>query len=149
VERIKSEPDSRRLVVSAWNPGELERMALPPCHLLFQFHVAGGRLSCQVYQRSVDTFLGLPFNIASYALLTHLVAHVSGLEPGDLVMSLGDVHLYRNHLAQADLQLTREPLPLPRLALDPRVRSLFDFTAGDVELVGYRSHPRIAAPIAV
>jgi thymidylate synthase len=149
LERIKSEPDSRRLVVSAWNPGELERMALPPCHLLFQFHVAGGRLSCQVYQRSVDTFLGLPFNIASYALLTQLVAHVSGLEPGDLVMSLGDVHLYRNHLAQADLQLTREPLPLPRLALDPRVRSLFDFTAGDVELVGYRSHPRIAAPIAV
>jgi thymidylate synthase len=149
VEEIRSNPDSRRLVVSAWNVGSLERMALPPCHAFFQFYVAEGRLSCQMYQRSADVFLGLPFNIAGYALLTHMVAQVTSLEPGELVISLGDVHLYSNHVEQADLQLSREPLPLARLALDPHVRELDKFEIGHVRLEGYQSHPAIKAPVAV
>jgi thymidylate synthase len=149
LDEIHSNPDSRRLVVSAWNVGSLERMALQPCHVLFQFYVAGGRLSTQMYQRSADVFLGLPFNIAGYALLTHMVAQVSGLEAGELILSLGDAHLYANHVEQADLQLSREPLPLPRLALNPQRKSLFDFEIGDIRLEGYRSHPRIPAPVAV
>jgi thymidylate synthase len=149
VDEIRANPESRRLIVSAWNVGALERMALPPCHAFFQFYVAGGRLSCQMYQRSADVFLGLPFNIASYALLVHMVAQVTALEPGELVISLGDVHLYTNHLEQADLQLSREPYPLPRLALDPRVKRIDDFAIGDIRLEGYRSHPAIKAPIAV
>ena len=146
---IRQRPDSRRLMVSAWNVAALEEMALPPCHVLFQFYVADGRLSCHLYQRSADLFLGLPFNIASYALLTLMVAQVSDLEPGDFVHSLGDVHLYSNHLEQADRQLARSPRPLPRLHLDPTVRSLFDFTYDDFRLGGYQPHPRIRAPIAV
>jgi len=146
---IRRNPDSRRLVVSAWNVGELERMALPPCHLLFQFYVAEGRLSCQVYQRSADVFLGVPFNIASYALLLHLLAETTGLRPGELVHTLGDAHLYLNHLEQADLQLARTPYELPRLELRPGVKSIGDFRYQDVRLVGYRAHPAIAAPIAV
>lgn len=146
---LERNPDSRRLVLSAWNVGELKRMALPPCHSLFQFHVARGRLSCQLYQRSADVFLGVPFNIASYALLTHMVARVSGLEPGEFIHTFGDAHLYRNHLAQAELLLTREPYPPPRLALNPEVRSLFDFRYDDIALDGYQSHPAIKAPIAV
>jgi thymidylate synthase len=149
VEEIRRNPDSRRLVVSAWNVGELERMALPPCHALFQFYVARGRLSCQLYQRSADVFLGVPFNIASYALLTSMVAQVTELEPGELVLSLGDAHLYTNHLEQARLQVAREPRPLPRLELDPRVRSLFEFRWEDLTLIDYQPHPHIAAPIAV
>jgi thymidylate synthase len=149
VEEIGANPDSRRLIVSAWNVGALERMALPPCHAFFQFYVADGRLSCQMYQRSADVFLGLPFNIAAYALLTHMVAHVTALEPGELVISLGDVHLYANHLEQADLQLAREPFPLPRIALDPRVKRLFDFSYDAIRLEGYRSHPPIKAPVAI
>ena len=149
LDEIRENPDSRRLLVNAWNVGELERMALPPCHVLFQFHVAGGRLSCQLYQRSADLFLGLPFNIASYALLTRMVAQVSGLAPGDFVHSLGDVHLYRNHFEQADQQLAREPRPLPTMSLRPEVRSLFDFTYEDFTLSGYHPHRRIRAPIAV
>ncbi|MCE2390667.1 MAG: thymidylate synthase [Proteobacteria bacterium] len=147
--RIESDPDSRRLIVSAWNAGELERMALPPCHLLFQFYVAGGRLSCQMYQRSADIFLGLPFNIASYALLTQMVAQVAGLEAHELVVSLGDVHLYANHLEQANLQLEREPYPPPRLELNPAVRSIDGFEYGDVRIVDYRHHAAIPAPVAV
>jgi thymidylate synthase len=149
VDEIRANPDSRRLLVSAWNVGELERMALAPCHAFFQFYVAGGRLSCQMYQRSADVFLGLPFNIASYALLTHMVAQVTSLEPAELVIALGDVHLYTNHLEQADVQLAREPFPLPRLVLDPRVKRLADFAIGDIRLEGYRSHPPIKAPVAV
>jgi len=149
IEEIGTNPDSRRLLVSAWNVGSLERMALPPCHAFFQFYVAEGRLSCQMYQRSADVFLGLPFNIASYALLTQMVAQVTSLDPGELVISLGDVHLYSNHVEQADLQLTRDPLPLPRLVLDPRVKNLFDFEIGHIRLEGYRSHPAIKAPVAV
>ena len=149
VESIRRDPDSRRHVVSAWNVGELGRMALPPCHLLFQFHVAEGRLSCQLYQRSADVFLGVPFNIASYALLTMMVAQVTGLEPGEFVHTLGDAHLYLNHLEQADTQLEREPYPLPRMVLDRRVESILDFTYDDFELVGYEHHPVIRAPIAV
>jgi thymidylate synthase len=149
VEEIGSNPDSRRLIVSAWNVGALERMALPPCHAFFQFYVAEGRLSCQMYQRSADVFLGLPFNIAGYALLTQMIAHVTALEPGELVISLGDVHLYANHLEQADLQLAREPFPLPRLALDPRVKRLFDFSYDSIRVEGYRSHPPIKAPVAI
>ncbi len=149
VEAIKSDPDSRRLIVSAWNVGELQSMALAPCHLLFQFHVAQGRLSCQLYQRSADVFLGLPFNIASYALLTLMVAQVAGLKPGELVHTLGDAHLYRTHVEAAREQLTRRPLPPPRMRLNPSIQSLFDFQYGDVELLDYRCHPAIAAPIAV
>jgi len=146
---IREEPASRRIVVSAWNVGELPRMALPPCHLLFQFHVADGRLSCQLYQRSADVFLGVPFNIASYALLTHMVAQACGLRPGTFLLTLGDAHLYRNHFEQARLQLTREPRPLPRLELNPEITDLFTFRLEDVGVVGYDPHPHIAAPISV
>ena len=149
VDEIRRNPDSRRLIVSAWNVGELPKMALMPCHTLFQFYVADGRLSCQLYQRSGDIFLGVPFNIASYALLTHMVAQVCGLEVGDFVHTLGDAHLYNNHLEQARLQLTREPLPLPTLRLNPGVRSIFDFRYEDVAIEGYQSHPAIKAPVAV
>jgi thymidylate synthase len=149
VEEIRRNPDSRRLLVSAWNVGELERMALPPCHALFQFYVARGRLSCHLYQRSADVFLGVPFNIASYALLTAMVARVCDLLVGELVLTFGDAHLYGNHLEQARLQLQREPRPLPRLALDPGVRSLFDFRFEHIALSDYEPHPHIAAPVAV
>ncbi len=149
VDGIRRNPDSRRHIVTAWNPADVDRMALPPCHALFQFYVADGRLSCQLYQRSADVFLGVPFNIASYALLTHMVAHVTGLQAGDFVHTLGDAHLYHNHLEQARLQLTREPLPLPRLRLNPQVNELFDFTFNDIAIEGYDSHPHIPAPIAV
>ncbi|HEV3468258.1 MAG TPA: thymidylate synthase [Pyrinomonadaceae bacterium] len=149
VEQIKTNPDSRRLIVSAWNVGELERMALPPCHLLFQFYVAEGRLSCQLYQRSADVFLGVPFNVASYALLTHMVAEQCGLGAGDFVWTGGDCHLYLNHLEQARLQLSREPYPPPRLRLKRRPDSIFDYEFEDFELENYQAHPRIAAPVAV
>jgi thymidylate synthase len=149
LEEIRRNPDSRRLVVTAWNPADLERMALAPCHCLFQFHVADGRLSCQLYQRSADAFLGVPFNIASYALLTHMMAQATGLQAGDFVHSFGDAHLYLNHLEQARLQLTREPRPLPRLRLNPAVRSLFDFRSEDIVIEGYDPHPAIRAPVAV
>ena len=149
VAEIKRNPDSRRLLVSAWNVGELERMALAPCHVLFQFYVAEGKLSCHLYQRSADIFLGLPFNIASYALLTMMVAQVCGLQPGELVHSIGDAHLYLNHLEQADLQLTREPYPLPTMRLNPEVRDLFAFRYEDFELQNYQAHPHIKAPVAV
>jgi thymidylate synthase len=146
---IRRNPESRRLIVSAWNVGDIPRMALPPCHVLFQLHVADGKLSCHLYQRSADVFLGVPFNIASYALLTCMIAQVSDLAPGDLVHSFGDAHLYLNHLEQARLQLTREPRPLPRLALNPEVRDLFAFRFEDIVLHGYDPHPSIKAPIAV
>jgi len=149
VEMIKSNPDSRRLIVSAWNPALVEEMALPPCHALFQFYVADGRLSCQLYQRSADIFLGVPFNIASYALLTLMVAQVCDLAPGEFIWSGGDCHLYANHLEQADLQLTREPLPLPTMKLNPQVKDLFGFRFEDFELVGYEAHPHIKAAVAV
>lgn len=149
VAQIKQKPDSRRHIVSAWNVAELEAMALPPCHCLFQFYVANGRLSCQLYQRSADIFLGVPFNIASYSLLTMMVAQVTGYAPGEFIHTFGDAHLYLNHLDQARLQLDRTPYPLPVMKLNPGVTSLFDFTYGDFELVGYQSHPRIPAPIAV
>ena len=149
VEEIRTDPDSRRLVVSAWNVGELDAMVLPPCHCLFQFHVAEGRLSCQLYQRSADIFLGVPFNIASYALLTHLVAHVCGLEPGEFVHTFGDAHLYLNHLDQADEQLSRTPGKLPRLRLNPGVRDLFAFTAEDIAIEGYEPQEHIKARVAV
>ena len=149
VARIRSDPDSRRHVVSAWNVADLPAMALAPCHALFQFYVADGRLSCQLYQRSADTFLGVPFNIASYALLTHMVAQVTGLEAGDFVHTLGDAHLYVNHLDQAREQLGREPRSLPQLRLDPACRALDDFAIESVELHGYDPHPAIRAPIAV
>jgi thymidylate synthase len=156
IDEIKRNPDSRRLIVSAWNVGELPKMALMPCHTMFQFYVApstgsgqAGKLSCQLYQRSGDIFLGVPFNIASYALLTHMVAQVCGLGVGDFVHTLGDAHLYNNHLEQARLQLSREPLPLPRLKLDPAVRSIFDFRYEDVAIEGYQSHPAIKAEVAV
>lgn len=148
IESIKKNPDSRRHLVSAWNVAEIENMALPPCHTMFQFYVADGRLSCQLYQRSADIFLGVPFNIASYALLTHMVAQQTGLEVGDFVHTLGDAHLYLNHLEQAELQLTREPRPLPQLQLAKR-DSIDDYQIGDVELIGYDPHPGIKAPIAV
>jgi len=149
VEAIRSEPASRRHIVSAWNVGDLDKMALPPCHLLFQFHVAAGRLSCQVYQRSADVFLGVPFNIASYAILTHMVAHVTGLEPGDLVHTLGDAHLYLNHIEQAELQLSRTPRPLPTLSLEGAPRDLFAIKAEDIVISGYDPHPAIKAEVAV
>jgi thymidylate synthase len=149
LQQIKTNPDSRRLVVSAWNVADLGKMKLPPCHALFQFWVANGRLSCQLYQRSADVFLGVPFNIASYALLTEMVARVSGLQAAEFIHTLGDAHLYSNHLEQARLQLTREPRPLPRLELNPDVRSLFDYVYDDVRIVGYDPHPAIKAPIAV
>ena len=149
VEQIKRNPDSRRLIVSAWNVSEIDSMALPPCHLLFQFYVANGRLSCQLYQRSADMFLGVPFNIASYALLTMMVAQVCGLEPGDFVHTLGDAHLYANHLEQIDAQLEREPYPLPTMRLNPDVASVFDFSYDDFSLQDYRYHPAIKAPVAV
>lgn len=149
VESIRDNPDSRRHIVSAWNVADVEEMALPPCHTLFQFYVADGRLSCQLYQRSADVFLGVPFNIASYALLTHMVAQVCDLEVGDFVHTLGDAHLYLNHLDQARLQLEREPRPLPRLRLNPERRSLEEFEVEDVLIEGYDPHPAIRAPIAV
>ncbi|MBI2605853.1 MAG: thymidylate synthase [Deltaproteobacteria bacterium] len=149
IEQIRKNPDSRRLIVSAWNVGEIEKMALPPCHAFFQFYVADGRLSCQLYQRSADIFLGVPFNIASYALLTLMVAQVCDLKPGDFVHTLGDAHLYLNHLEQARLQLAREPYPLPRMNLNPAVTSIFDFKFEDFELTGYEAHPHIKAKVAV
>ena len=149
VEQLKKTPDSRRIMVSAWNVAAVERMALPPCHTLFQFYVAEGRLSCQLYQRSADIFLGVPFNIASYALLTLMMAQVTDLEPGDFVHTLGDAHLYLNHLEQADLQLSREPYPLARMQINPEVRSIFDFRYEDFELQNYRCHTVIKAPVAV
>ncbi|HBE91376.1 MAG TPA: thymidylate synthase [Gammaproteobacteria bacterium] len=149
IEQIHKTPDSRRLMVSAWNPAEVDNMALPPCHCLFQFYVLDGKLSCQLYQRSADIFLGVPFNIASYALLTMMVAQVCGLQAGDFVHTFGDAHLYLNHLEQVDLQLSREPLPPPVIKLNPDITSVFDFRYDDFELVGYESHPHIKAPVAV
>ncbi len=146
---IRSNPDSRRLIVSAWNPGLIDQMALPPCHALFQFYVADGRLSCQLYQRSADIFLGVPFNIASYALLTLMLAQVCDLKPGEFIHTLGDAHLYRNHFDQARLQLQREPRPLPRMHLNPAVRDLFAFRFEDFELTDYQPHPHIKAEVAV
>jgi thymidylate synthase len=149
IAQIKKNPDSRRHIVNAWNAGEVEQMALPPCHVLFQFFVSEGELSCQLYQRSADLFLGVPFNIASYALLTMMVAQVCGLKPGTFVHTFGDLHLYSNHLEQAKLQLTREPRPLPQMKLNPAVKNIHDFKFEDFELVGYDPHPSIKAPIAV
>jgi thymidylate synthase len=149
IEQIRTNPDSRRLIVSAWNVADVPRMALPPCHLLFQFYVADGRLSCQMYQRSADVFLGVPFNIASYALLTMMMAQVTSLAPGDFVHTFGDAHLYDNHLEQAELQLSREPRPLPTLSIDPDVRSIFDFEYEHFRLENYQPHPHISAPVAV
>jgi thymidylate synthase len=149
VEQIKRNPDSRRLIVSAWNVGEIEQMALPPCHALFQFYVAGGELSCQLYQRSADVFLGVPFNIASYALLTMMIAQVCGLKPGEFVHTLGDAHVYLNHVEQARLQLSRSPRSLPQMVINPEVKSIFGFSYEDFSLVGYDPHPTIKAVIAV
>jgi thymidylate synthase len=149
VEQIRNNPDSRRIIVSAWNVGEIDKMALPPCHAFFQFYVADGRLSCQLYQRSADIFLGVPFNIASYALLTLMMAQVTGLEPGDFVHTFGDAHLYLNHLEQADLQLSRTPRPLPCMQINPAVDDLFAFRFEDFELQDYDPHPHIKAPVAV
>jgi thymidylate synthase len=149
VDEIRRNPDSRRLVVSAWNVGELDRMALMPCHALFQFHVANGRLSCQLYQRSADVFLGVPFNIASYALLTQMIAQVCDLEPGDFVHTFGDAHIYMNHLDQVREQLSRAPLPLPQLQLNPHVRSLFEFRFEDIRIENYQSHAPIKGEVAV
>ena len=149
IETIRRNPDSRRLIVSAWNVGELDRMALQPCHAFFQFYVAGGRLSCQLYQRSADLFLGVPFKIASYALLTHMVAQQCDLEPGEFIWTGGDCHIYSNHFDQVDLQLSREPLPLPRLVIKRRPPTLFDYVYEDFEILGYQSHSAIKAPVAV
>jgi thymidylate synthase len=149
IEQIKQQPDSRRLLINAWNVGELEKMALPPCHVLFQFYVAEGKLSCQMYQRSADVFLGVPFNIASYSLLLMMIAHACGLQAGDFVHTLGDTHLYLNHLEQARLQLTRQPYPLPRMLLNPAVQSIFTFDYPDFQLENYQAHPHIKADISV
>lgn len=149
IAQLKHNPDSRRIIVSAWNVADVDKMALPPCHAFFQFYVAEGKLSCQLYQRSADIFLGVPFNIASYALLTLMVAQVTGLQPGEFIHTLGDAHLYSNHLEQVELQLSREPYPLPQMKLNPAVTNLFDFTYDDFELVGYEHHPHIKAPVAV
>ncbi|MES9970831.1 MAG: thymidylate synthase [Candidatus Thiodiazotropha sp.] len=149
IEHIKDNPDSRRLIVSAWNPAQVEHMALPPCHCLFQFYVAEGRLSCQLYQRSADIFLGVPFNIASYALLTMMIAQVTGLKPGEFVHTFGDAHLYSNHLEQVDLQLSRTPRQLPRMKINPAVKTIFDFRFEDFELLDYDPDPHIKAPVAV
>ena len=149
VDMIKNNPDSRRLLVSAWNPGEVDKMALPPCHCLFQFYVANGKLSCQLYQRSADVFLGVPFNIASYALLTMMIAQVCGLEPGEFIHTTGDTHIYRNHFEQVALQLSREPRALPTMRLNPEVKSIFDFKYEDFTLEGYDPWPVIKAPVAV
>lgn len=149
IEQLKNNPDSRRIIVSAWNVGEIENMKLPPCHAFFQFYVAEGKLSCQLYQRSADTFLGVPFNIASYALLTMMMAQVCGLQPGDFVHTLGDAHLYSNHIEQTHLQLTRDFRPLPTMKINPEVKDLFDFKFEDFELVGYDPHPHIKAAVAV
>jgi len=146
---IKTNPISRRLIVSAWNVGDLDKMNLPPCHLLFQFYVNEGKLSCQLYQRSADIFLGVPFNIASYALLTMMVAQVTGLEPGDFVHTFGDAHIYNNHLDQVNLQLSRAPLPLPQLKINPEIKSIFDFTFDDFELINYQSYPHIKGEVSV
>jgi thymidylate synthase len=149
VERIRKTPDSRRLIVSAWNVADVDQMALPPCHLLFQFYVAQGRLSCQMYQRSADVFLGVPFNIASYALLTLMVAQVTDLQPGEFIHTFGDAHLYNNHLDQTRLQLSRQPRPLPTMKINPAVKSLFEFRFEDFTLENYEPHPHIKAPVAV
>ena len=149
VQQIRNNPDSRRLVVSAWNPGEIDRMALPPCHVFFQFYVHNGALSCQLYQRSADVFLGTPFNIASYSLLIMMIAQITGLTPGEFIYTLGDAHLYSNHLEQADTQLGRAPRRLPQLRINPEVRAISDFRYGDFELLNYQAHPSIPAPIAV
>ncbi|MGB5454811.1 MAG: thymidylate synthase [Gammaproteobacteria bacterium] len=149
IEQIRDTPDSRRIIVSAWNVGEIDNMALPPCHMMFQFYVADGKLSCQLYQRSADIFLGVPFNIASYALLTMMIAQVCDLAPGDFVHTLGDAHLYTNHLEQADEQLSRNPYPLPVMKNNPEAKSIFDFKYEDFELVGYEAHPHIKATVAV
>jgi thymidylate synthase len=149
VESIKNKPDSRRHIVSAWNAGDLDNMNLPPCHVLFQFYVAGGKLSCQLYQRSADVFLGVPFNIASYALLTLMMAQVTGLEPGDFVHTFGDVHIYSNHIEQVKLQLTRNPFPLPIMKINQEVKSIFDFKFDDFELLDYQAHPHIKGKVAV
>jgi len=149
VELIKTQPESRRILVSAWNVGELDKMALPPCHLLFQFYVADGRLSCQLYQRSADVFLGVPFNIASYALLTMMIAQVCDLEPGDFVHTLGDTHLYLDHLEKAELQLSRKPNKLPTMAINPEVDSIFEFSFDDFELQNYQAHPHIKARVSI
>ena len=149
VEQIKNNPDSRRIIVSAWNVGELDQMALMPCHAFFQFYVANGKLSCQLYQRSADTFLGVPFNIASYALLTMMMAQVTGLEPGDFVHTLGDAHIYSNHMEQVELQMSRETRKLPTMKINPEVKSIFDFKFDDFELEGYNPHPHIKGAVAI
>jgi thymidylate synthase len=149
IEQIKINPSSRRLIVSAWNVGDLDKMKLPPCHLLFQFYVNDGKLSCQLYQRSADAFLGVPFNIASYALLTLMMAQVTGLKPGDFVHTFGDAHIYNNHLEQVRLQLTREPFPLPQMKINPDVKSIFNFKYEDFELVNYQAHPHIKGDVSV
>jgi len=149
VEQIKTNPDSRRLIVNAWNVAEIPKMALPPCHMFFQFYVADGKLSCQLYQRSADIFLGVPFNIASYALLTMMMAQVCGLEPGEFVHSFGDAHIYTDHMEQVKLQLSRDPKPLPTMKLNPEIKNIFDFTGDDFELVGYDPHPLIKGKVSV
>ncbi|MEJ5264505.1 MAG: thymidylate synthase [Bacteroidales bacterium] len=149
IEQIKKNPNSRRLIVSAWNVADLPKMALPPCHILFQFYVAEGKLSCQLYQRSADIFLGVPFNIASYALLTHMVAQVCDLQVGEFIHTLGDAHIYLNHLEQVNLQLSREPRKLPQLRLNPSIKNIFDFKYEDIEIIGYDPHPHIKADVAV
>lgn len=149
IDEIKRNPDSRRLIVAAWHPAEIADMALPPCHCLFQFYIVQGKLSCQLYQRSGDVFLGVPFNIASYALLTHMIAHVTGLVPGEFIHTLGDAHLYVNHLEQVNMQLTRAPFPLPTLKLNPAIQSIFDFRFEDIEIANYQAHPHIKGQVAV